>query len=179
MGRPPKCNPCCDTIIDNDCIFEPTSNVFNISWSTYYEGTLLGNPWVLSNNNKTIRYNVERSPNCGGSNSNIQSGKATACIITGPNNVIMNINYDGLVEQQDAGFEVINITLDGTQVARGSSVNLNLGCTMGPPTKIPANILPITLIANRVYKLLIDFSTVDSQYHVNAYWQVDLSFTSG
>jgi hypothetical protein len=56
---------------------------FNLSWNTTQSGLVAGaGGWVISDQGRTIRFNVQNSANCGGSNSGTQSGVATATIST-------------------------------------------------------------------------------------------------
>jgi len=183
MGRPSQCNPCCGNSepplppTSTDCIFSPITNEYNIFWSLQFSGTNNGNPWVLSNNDKTIRYNVEDSTNCGGSNNKTQTGIAICCITTGPCSVLLNVDYDGVGEKQDDNFEVLRITLNGAIIGQGNSPGGSQGCAMGPVIKNPPTISPIFLSPNNVHELKIDFSTGDGLYHLDAYYQIDLTLS--
>jgi hypothetical protein len=150
---------------------------FSIIWNLSYTGIVGGSsPWIVSNNNKRIRYNVENSLNCGGINSNIQTGTAVANIFTGSFDGNMNIDFSGIGEAQSSGFEKISFYLDDVLVGAGNAPGGGQGCVMGPIVKTPSIILPIKLQANRNYVFRINFSTVDPLFHVNAYYVVDLSF---
>ena len=83
----------------------------NITWTTTYDGTF-GNPWTITNGGKTIRYSLEDSENCGGSNPNTQSGTAEAIIINTTSNITMGFSFTGIAELQDAGFEDIQFYLE-------------------------------------------------------------------
>ena len=83
----------------------------SITWTTTYGGTS-GNPWSISNGGKTIRYSLEDSQNCGGTNSNIQTGTAEAIIINTTSNITMGFSFTGIAELQDSGFENIQFYLE-------------------------------------------------------------------
>jgi hypothetical protein len=83
----------------------------NITWSTTFSGTS-GNPWTISNGGKTIRFSLENSENCGGSNPNTQSGTAEAIIISATSNITMGFSFTGIAELQDSGFENIQFYLE-------------------------------------------------------------------
>lgn len=83
----------------------------NITWTTTYGGTS-GNPWTISNGGKTIRYSLEDSQNCGGSNPNRQTGTAEAIIINTTSNITMGFSFTGIAELQDTGFENIQFYLE-------------------------------------------------------------------
>ena len=82
-----------------------------ITWSTTFSGTS-GNPWSISNGGKTIRFSLEDSENCGGSNPNTQSGTAEAIIISPASNITMGFSFTGIAELQDSGFENIQFYLE-------------------------------------------------------------------
>lgn len=83
----------------------------SITWSTTYAGTS-GNPWTITNDGKTIRYSLENSENCGGSNTNTQTGTAEAIIENKTQKIIMGFNFTGIAELQDSGFENIQFYLE-------------------------------------------------------------------
>lgn len=83
----------------------------SITWTTTYSGTS-GDPWTISNNGKTIRYSLEDSQNCGGSNPNTQTGTAVAIIINTTSNITMGFSFTGIAELQDSGFENIQFYLE-------------------------------------------------------------------
>ena len=82
-----------------------------ITWSTIFSGTS-GNPWSISNGGKTIRFSLEDSANCGGSNPNTQSGTAEAIIISPTSSITMGFSFTGIAELQDSGFENIQFYLE-------------------------------------------------------------------
>lgn len=80
-------------------------------------------------------------------------------------------------ERQDSGFDKITFKLDGTQIADAHAPGGGLGCLMGPVIKTYQVASPYLLLANTTHTLRIDFSTIDALYHVDSYYQVNLSFT--
>jgi hypothetical protein len=93
-----------------DLSFSPDE--IDINWSTSYGGILGGDPWSITNNGRSIRYSLEDSENCGGSNPNTQTGTAIATIQIGDVNSIMGLDFEGIAELQDTGFENISFYLD-------------------------------------------------------------------
>jgi hypothetical protein len=83
----------------------------SIVWTTTYGGTT-GNPWTISNGGKTIRYSLEDSENCGGSNPNTQTGTAEAIIINTTSKITMGFNFTGIAELESVGFENIQFYLE-------------------------------------------------------------------
>lgn len=83
----------------------------SITWTTTYGGTS-GNPWTISNGGKTIRYSLEDSENCGGSNNNVQTGSAEAIIFNAASNITMGFSFTGIAELEAVGFENIQFYLE-------------------------------------------------------------------
>ena len=82
-----------------------------LDWQVSYSGTQNGNPWLITNNGKTIKFIIEDSYNCGGTNNLVQSGTAE-CIVSLNNAVTMTFDFDGIVEHQANGYEEIKFYLD-------------------------------------------------------------------
>lgn len=169
--KPPVYEWVADDLSNCDCCGPP----FDIDWELTWNGTLLGNPWIISNKEMSIRFNVEDSLNCGGNNVNTQSGTATATITVGNKNVLMDIDFVGIGELEASGFEEINFYINGNQIGSATSTGGSLECQMGPIIKTQQPQQQI-LLANQVYTFLINFSTNDHLYHVGSYYQVDLTF---
>ena len=135
-------------------------------------------PWTITAGNQTIRYDIADSANCvAGGCSTTQTGTATATITVGSSAVNLGLAFTGMGEAQSANFEKITFTLDGTQVADAHAPGGGLGCVMGPVVKTFTVASPYTLAANSTHTLAINFTTADALYHVNAYYEVNLSFT--
>jgi hypothetical protein len=134
--------------------------------------------WTISNLNQTVRYNVSDSQNCGGTCNVTQTGWAEATITVGPQDVQMGLDFSGNAELQDTNYENILFKLDGTQIAKATSQDLNQGCAMGPVIKTFTVAPPYTLLAGTVHTLRIDFTTNDPLYHVDSYYQVELTFNT-
>ena len=133
--------------------------------------------WVISNGNLSIRYNISDSANCGGTCNLTQTGTATATITVGGLDTNLSLTFTGVGELQSPSYDVIEFRLDGIKLADGHAAGGNLGCAVGPivqTTYVPG---PHLLLANTVHTLLINFSTNDSLYHVNSFYNIDLSFT--
>ena len=150
---------------------------FSIVWTTTFFGTNDGNPWLITRGGNSIRFSIEDSLNCGGSNENVQGGTAIATIQTDSQAVEFNLTFEGLAELQDSGFENIEFFLDSVLLATATSQDLNLGCAMGPVTSTFFASFPILLAANTTYVLEINFTTGDSLFHVDGFYQIDLDFS--
>jgi hypothetical protein len=153
--------------------------VFGLTWTTTVNNLCDPEPWAISNQNQTIRYNIVDSANCGGPCGSTQAGSAIATITVGPVDTLMTLDFDGIGELQDAGFERMTFTLNGTQVASAQSRNLNLGCSsFGPVDKIFDTAPPYLLPAGTTHTLLISFTTGDPFFHVGCFYEVNLSFST-
>jgi hypothetical protein len=84
---------------------------FNLSWFTFQTGTS-GNPWSISNGGKTIRYSLEDSKNCGGENDQVQTGTASAIIISQTGSITMDFSFSGVAELEASGYENIEFYLN-------------------------------------------------------------------
>jgi hypothetical protein len=162
-------------IEDNQIVPQPL--VFGLTWQTTVNNPCNPNPWIITNNNLNIKYLVEDSANCGGTCASVQSGTATATITVGPDNVIMGLDFDGIGETEDAGFERINFLLNNNLIAAAESKDLNLGCSSFQP--VNKNFIqspPYLLPAGTTHTLLIDFTTGDPLFHIGCFYEVRLSF---
>lgn len=86
----------------------------SISWNTTFGGTS-SDPWTISNGGKTIRYSLEDSKNCKGSNSNVQTGSAEAIVINTTSSITMGFSFTGIAELEDTGFENIQFYLEDVE----------------------------------------------------------------
>ena len=159
--------------------------IVNITWNTTQSGVSSGG-WVISDNGNgagtRLRFNLERSSNCGGSNSSTQSGTATATIIPGPN-YDMSVALAGRGEAQDPGFEAITLSVSGPEISgviyTAAASGGSQGCATAPVTITQNQPGPFYLPAGTTNTLTVDFTTRDSLYHdESCFYQVDLSFVA-
>jgi hypothetical protein len=172
--------------------------VTGLNWTTTTGGytnnnTLVGEPlsgitgcesagWVITNNNLKVRFNVALSANCfvpefaGGCNVT-QKATATATITVGAVDTYLNISWIGMGERQDTNYDKMRFVLDGVEVSRGNAPGGNLQCLDGPIVQTIVVPGPYFLPANTVHTLLLDFTTADAAFHVNSYYEANLSFT--
>lgn len=134
-------------------------------------------PWSYRNLGLGLRLDWEHDSNCGTPyNPYTQSGTATATIIVPEGlSTDMTVVWDGIGEEQDTGFDVMSLNVDGTLVARANAPGGGLGCSFGPIVSTPASPQVLTL-AEGEHTLSITASTNDSLYHVGCWYQFDLSF---
>lgn len=108
--------------------FAPTN--LDLTWETTYSGTT-GNPWVITNNGRSLRFNVENSENCGGLNANVQSGQATTTIEVEDSADTIKLQK-GKVIVKDGKLSCLCCPVPFGLLARGTSDGQGLGCAMGP-----------------------------------------------
>lgn len=154
---------------------------------------VLHSPWSLSNGGFTVRVDFEDDNNCvaprgtpttAGYNPNTQSAGATATInVVG--SVDMTVDFTGLAERQDTGFENLTLTVDkgtGSEVvvATATSPGGNLGCPGGNgPVVLTSGSNPVTVnLGSGDHTLTVDVTTSDPLYHINAYYQIAMSFVA-
>ena len=126
---------------------------------------------------QSLQFKVEDSANCGGSNSNEQQGKATANIqINGEKPVILEIDFSGIGEAQSAGYDLIEFKLNGSIIGSGQAPGGGQGCVSDSVTVIPAS---AQTLDPGPHSLVIDFTTNDGLYHVDAYYEIELKLKLG
>lgn len=117
-----------------------------------------------------IRWNAQDSLNCAGTNGAIQSGDAVMRFsLTRPATFFASLR--GLVERQNAGYDVAALTLNGDQIAFLQGTDEHLGCAM---VNVSAEITR-TLSAGD-YELQLHTSTVDQLYHVGLFYSLYTRF---
>lgn len=174
-----------------DCNFAATASetvipVTGLTWTLV--DNITGVPtcqpagWDVSNSNLTVRYNIANSANCGGTCAQKQTGTATATITVGPADTYLNLNFEGIGEAEASQFEKIEFRLNGpgysnVKLADAHAPGGGLGCTMGPVVKTYSVPSPYLLTAGSVYTFTINFDTADALFHVDAYYEIYLSFS--
>lgn len=108
--------------------FEPTN--LDLVWTTTYAGTA-GDPWTITDNGRSLRFDVEDSENCGGSNSEIQSGIATTTIEIEDSADTIKLQQGKVIVKDGKPACLCCIAPFGL-LARGTSDGQGLGCEMGP-----------------------------------------------
>ena len=119
---------------------------------------------------QSLQFRVEDSQNCGGDNPNTQIGTATANIqIEGNSPVTLDLDFSGYGEAQSAGYDLIKFSLNGEVIGDGQAPGGGLGCESAPVTVNPSE--PKSLDPGP-HTLVIEFTTNDGQYHVDAYYEI-------
>jgi hypothetical protein len=149
---------------------------FDINWNTSQDGILPGcfdgaGGWYITNGGLLIRYIIQPDEFCGGCNPNVQSGQATATINTGGNSYYFSYNLTGIGENQDTGYENMQLILDGpgysnTLLIYATSTNLDEGCSgIGPVQQTVYVNPPVLLASSSSYTFTLNFTTNDNLYH--------------
>ncbi len=113
-------------------------------------------------------------PGCADHNAYIQTATASTSF-TIASNKTLTIEFNGVGEQQDTGFENMTIAVDSVAVGTATSPGGNLGCT-GMADVVPSPTPPITVaLAAGLHTIDIACTTTDRFYHVGAYYQFRLS----
>ena len=121
---------------------------------------------------QSLLFKVEDSANCGGNNPNEQKGKATANIqINGDTPITLDIQFSGIGEAQSAGYDLIEFSLNGVIIGSGEAPGGGLGCTSDSVTVNPAE---LQILNPGAHSLVIDFTTNDGLYHLDAFYKVNL-----
>jgi len=147
-----------------------------IAWQTVQSNTPPELGWTINQDGTQIRYDIEDSANCGGTNSSVQSGTATGVINVGPAGTLMTMTLSGQVEHQDASYDVMQVSVDGTLRIRANGVEGTGGCTMGNPSFDPSNVVQLQLSPGS-HQIDLTFTTVDPEYHQNAFYLLALTFS--
>ena len=158
-----------------------SSNENNTGITDYWDGSVENADygWNVTIQDKTensisqsLQFKVEDSANCGGNNSKTQNGTAIANIqVTGSEPITLELEFSGIGEAESAGYDLIKFELDGVVIGDGHAPGGGLGCASDSVAVNPAS--PKSLDPGP-HTLIIDFTTNDGQYHVDAYYEIKL-----
>ena len=170
------------TLTDSGLLGGPnSSNDNNTGLTGYWDGTVEGADygWNVTEKDtpnreviQSLQFKVEDSQDCGGENPNTQEGTATANIqITGSSPVNLDIDFSGIGEAQSAGYDLIKFILNGEVIGDGQAPGGGLGCVSDSVLVNPAD---QQTLEPGSHTLVIDFTTNDGMYHVDAYYEIEL-----
>ena len=170
------------TLTDSGLLGGPnSSNDNNTGVTGYWDGTVEGADYGWNVTEKetpnreviqSLQFKVEDSQDCGGENPNTQEGTATANIqITGSSPVNLDIDFSGIGEAQSAGYDLIKFILNGEVIGDGQAPGGGLGCVSDSVLVNPAD---QQILEPGSHTLVIDFTTNDGMYHVDAYYEIEL-----
>ena len=158
-----------------------SSNENNTGITDYWDGSVENADygWNVTIQDKTensisqsLQFKVEDSANCGGNNSNTQNGTAIANIqVTGSEPITLELEFSGIGEAESAGYDLIKFELDGVVIGDGHAPGGGLGCASDSVAVNPAS--PKSLDPGP-HTLIINFTTNDGSYHVDAYYEIKL-----
>ena len=158
-----------------------SSNENNTGITDYWDGSVENADygWNVTIQDKTensisqsLQFKVDDSANCGGNNSNTQNGTATANIqVTGSEPITLKLEFSGIGEAESTGYDLIKFELDGVVIGDGHAPGGGLGCASDSVAVNPAS--PKSLDPGP-HTLIIDFTTNDGLYHVDAYYEIKL-----
>ncbi len=158
-----------------------SSNENNTGITDYWDGSIENADygWNVTIQDKTensisqsLQFKVEDSANCGGNNSKTQNGTAIANIqVTGSEPITLELEFSGIGEAESAGYDLIKFELDGVVIGDGHAPGGGLGCASDSVAVNPAS--PKSLDPGP-HTLIINFTTNDGSYHVDAYYEIKL-----
>jgi hypothetical protein len=152
----------------------------------------VNNPaWKILNvsdrrDNIHVRLDWETSSNCGGSNNRVQS--ATLTIVTNwVINRLINFEIDGRAEAQNTGFEALMLSINNKLIFSSQSEGFEDGCKSAIPViytffgarpsgKGLAKFSALTGPEQLTF-IRFNLSTVDTLFHVDAYYDLKINFT--
>ena len=173
------------TLTDNGLLNGPNSSNHNNTGITgYWDGSVENADygWNVTIQeapdreiSQSLQFKVEDSANCGGNNSNTQYGTATANIqVAGSNPITLELEFSGIGEAQSTGYDKIEFILDDEIIGSGEAPGGGLGCTSDSVIVNPAS--PQSLNPGP-HTLIINFTTNDALYHVDAFYEIRLKLS--
>ena len=173
------------TLTDNGLLNGPnSSNPNNTGITGYWDGSVENADygWNVTIQeapdreiSQSLQFKVEDSANCGGNNSNTQYGTATANIqVAGSNPITLELEFSGIGEAQSSGYDKIEFILDDEIIGSGEAPGGGLGCTSDSVLVNPAS--PQSLDTGP-HTLIINFTTSDALYHVDAFYEIRLKLS--
>ena len=151
----------------------------SINWETTQSGLIDGpGGWEFEPGGLTIRFNIQDSPYCGGSNDNLQTGQATATITT-TRRLFLSLELTGMVHSLFDSRDKLFIYLNGEEIRRatgGSNEALGGGCAMAPPLQVETVPPPYILAPGATNTLLIDYAPTTTSSQNSSFYQCKLRF---
>ena len=127
---------------------------------------------------QSLLVKVENSADCVEENGNpaTQAGTATANIqVTGSSPITLEVEFSGMGETQSRGYDKIQFNLDGIVIGSGEAPG---GVAAGGDGCISDSVLVTPAAPQSLdpgpHTLIINFTTQDGQFHVDAYYEIKL-----
>ena len=149
-----------------------------VEWYTEQSGIVADGGWQISDSGRRIRFQVEKSFNCGGYNSNTQTGLAIGSIDTGDSSYDFDPILSGIGERENSNYDIMRLSLNGTLIVSSHAPGGGLGCVPGGPV-VTSTIVPppYFLAANTTHTFRLDFTTNDNLFNGNEmFYLCDLVF---
>ena len=147
-----------------------------VFWNLNSNNSCSANPWFLVEENKKIFYYVENSKECGGECCEAQSGTAIATINVGPFDVWLSLNYENISQLQNAGQNILTVSLNDGIIFTSQSKGGGIGCYSGPGDFVEYTKLPVKLNAFSQHTFKVEYNSQSATYHINCYAMVELLF---
>ena len=168
------------TLTDNGLLNGPnSSNHNNTGITDYWDGSVENADygWNVTIQeapdreiSQSLQFKVEDSANCGGNNGNTQNGTATANIqVNGSSPLTLELDFSGIGEAQSAGYDRIIFYLNGNVIGDGQAPGGGLGCAAD---SVLVNNAGPQILDPGPHTLIIEFTTGDAAYHVDAYYEI-------
>jgi alpha-tubulin suppressor-like RCC1 family protein len=144
-------------------------------------GSVSHSPWTKSADNLTLQLNFEPDGLCSGYNQfeQVATGMTTLSFTS---TVRVQMDWAGMVEQRNAGYDLLQIFADGSPIVQAESQGLNNGCGFPMVSAVPFGTSSpspsVAYLASGSHDLTLSLDTVDEKYHSNAYYHVTFSFTT-
>ena len=145
-----------------------------IKWTTSQKGIEKKGGWKIEDDGRRIRFDVEDSFNCGGSNSNVQSGVAKATITIGEEYTFIP-KIEGIAELHMTGYEEMTVKLNGKVTVQATSREQWKECKMGPVDMSVISSPPYILTPGK-HTFELEFTTGDEMFHKGSYYEAVLKF---
>ena len=169
------------TLTDNGLLNGPNSSNHNNTGITgYWDGSVENADygWNVTIQEapdreiyQSLQFKVEDSANCGGDNGNTQNGTATANIqVNGSSPLTLELDFSGIGEAQSAGYDRIIFKLNGNVIGDGQAPGGGLGCAAD---SVLVNNAGPQILDPGPHTLIIEFTTGDAKYHVDAYYEIE------
>jgi len=148
----------------------PLATIEFHAWELTLDNPCSTESWTVSNQGRTLRFDFVDSVNCGGTCDSEQSGEAVLQIPAGECARTLTFDVSGVVENENSGFDVANVFLNGVPIMQAEGKELGQQCVMGEPTINYPEGQSVTLAANESYTLFVKVDSMDPNYHVDAFY---------
>ena len=146
-----------------------------IPWTASASGLIADGGWTLSNNSTTLRFDVEDSATCGGTNGNVQTGNATATIILS-HDAELTVYLRGMGESLTDNVERMTVSVDGMVVADAANVAATTVTACDAMPAVQSVRTSTVLTAHTPYSLEVFFTTTTAEFHQGVFFEARFKF---